>query len=103
MQRDADTPPTVEQRVIAAVVAAVHGPYISAQQRCRLMHPVTDLVCHNAMAMQAEVVLAATVRAVFADLHPQALDRISQAVEAALAKWPPQYQQPDGSNHWRRV
>ena len=98
MPRDQPDP---QERVLAALHVLVHGPYCSASQRATLLHPHTGPLGHNGVMVQAEKVLAATVRAVFAELHPQGLDRISQAVEQALANWPPQFREQGGGTHFR--
>ena len=103
MQPEEYPAPTAEQRILAAVSAVCHGPYIGAKARAQLLHPVTDPLCHNGVMLQAEAVLVATVRAVFAELHPEDLARLSQAVAKALEKWPPRFQALDsGKTHFRR-
>ncbi len=102
MQPEDMPAPTPEQRILAAISAACHGPYIGAKARAQLLHPLAEPMGHNGVMLQAEVVLAATVRAVFAEMSPQALDRISQALAAALENWPPRFRALDGGRtHFR--
>lgn len=93
--------PTTEQLVLACIHMLCHGPYASAHQRARVLHPVDEPIVHAGVMLQAEVVLSATARAVFAELRPEALARISQAVAAARANWPAQLRALDGGSHWR--
>lgn len=103
MQPEECPAPTAEQRILAAVSAVCHGPYIGAKAKAQLLHPLTEPMCHNGVMLQAEAVLAATVRAVFAELRPADLDRISQAVAKALENWPPRFRALDsGRTHFRR-
>lgn len=100
MQRDG-APPTTEQRVLSAIAVAVHGPYCSARDRCTVLYPFTGPMCHNGVATQAQLILHAAAKAMFAALPPPALDQISQALEQALAKWPPRFQEQGGGTHLR--
>ena len=95
--------PNTEQLILACIHAVCHGPYTSAMARHRILYPVAEPVGHFGMMMQAEVVLTATFRALIAELPPQALDRIGEAVAAARVKWPPQFRELDGGNHFRPV
>lgn len=93
--------PTTQQLVHAAVHLVCHGPYASAQQRARLLHPVTDPICHNGAMQRAEVVLRTVVDAVFARLRPEDLAQLSQALARARDSWPPALRELDGGIHRR--
>ena len=96
-------PPTSQQLVLAAVHMVCHGPYASAHQRARLLHPCAEPLGHNGAMLQAELVLKTVVDAVFAVLRPEDLDRISQALEQAREKWPPRFEAQGDGSHWRLV
>jgi hypothetical protein len=95
------SPPSAQQRVLGALAVAVEGDSAPAQAVLWLTWPV--LVRPNSARLRglAAQVLLAAARATLAQLRPEALDRISQALEQALEHWPPRLQPQDGGSHWR--
>jgi hypothetical protein len=103
MQGDgpAMSPPDTQTRVLDALHLVLHGPRASARRRFELVHPAVPPVGFENEVWVAEQVLRAAVSAAFAELRPEALERISQAVATALAPWPPRFRELGGGTHWR--